>query len=509
MMFQGFRRKKKSQASQLYNEKLENNELELTASNIKKLLSGSSDIVFRQLYINGDRDLPVTLIYIDGIVDTKVVDDDILKPLLQEMALSKNKRPRDIISKIEHGALYHAYQSTRDKLSDCIEDIFDGCAALVLDWDKKALTFEVRGYEKRNIAEPTGENVNKGAKDAFIENIRTNTATVRNKIRTHNLIIKELKVGEQSKTKVAVVYINGLTNMEIVNELIKRLNNIQTDGVTSPGVIEEGIIDNKHSPFPQIIYTERTDKFCANVIEGRVGVIIDGFPVTYCVPGTFEAYMQAPEDYSQNYIISSVIRTLRFAITLVTLFLPGFYTAVTTFHQEMIPTELALAITASKEGVPFPSFIEMIFMLTAFEILIEAGLRLPKSIGQAVSIVGAVVVGQAAIDARLVSPAVVVVVSLTAISSFAMPNQDFSNALRLWRFIFVILSSAIGLFGLSIGGIILLNHLCSMEVYGAPYMSPFAGGDNRQMEDAIFRLPFSKQYKRPIFLKTTNKKRRG
>lgn len=506
-MFQRFKRKEKSEKTPFYNAKLENSELELTTSNMKKLLCGSSDIVFRELYINGDRDLPLSMIYIDGLIDTKIVDDDIMKPLLQEMALSKSKSHGDIISKIEHGTLYHAGQFTRDKLSDCIGDIFNGCVALVLDKDKKAMTFEVKGHEKRSITEPTSENVNKGAKDAFIESIRTNTATVRNKIRTHNLVIRELRVGEQSKTKVVVVYINGITNMDIANELIKRLNNIKTEGVTSPGVIEEGIIDNKNSPFPQVIYTERTDKFCANVLEGRVGLLIDGFPAAYCVPGTFEVFMQAPEDYSQNYIISSVIRTLRFIITFVTLFLPGFYAAVTTFHQEMIPTELALAITASKEGVPFPSFVEVIFMLTAFEILIEAGLRLPKSIGQAVSIVGAVVVGQAAIDARLVSPAVVVVVSLTAISSFAMPNQDFSNALRLWRFLFVILSSVIGLFGLSIGGIILLSHLSNMEVYGIPYMSPFAGEDNKQMQDAVFRLPFSKQYKRPIGLKTKNKKR--
>ncbi len=506
-MFQRIKNKLKLKKNFLYKDNLGNTEMDLTTANIKKLLCCSSDIVIRELYINGDSGLPLTMIYIDGIVDTKVVDNDIMKPLLQEMALSKRKKSRDIISKIEHGALYHASQCTRDKLSDCIGDILNGCVALVLDKAKKALTFEVKGYEKRSITEPTSESVNKGAKDSFIENIRTNTATIRNKIRTPNLIIRELEIGEQSKTKIAVVYIKGVSYMEIVDELIRRLNNIQTDGVTSPGIIEEGIIDNKNSPFPQVIFTERADKFCANMLEGRVGLLIDGFPVTYCVPGTFGAFLQAPEDYSQNYIISSIIRTLRFIITLVTLFLPGFYAAVTTFHQEMIPTELALAITASKEGVPFPSFVEIIFMLTAFEILIEAGLRLPKSIGQAVSIVGAVVVGQAAIDARLVSPAVVVVVSLTAISSFAMPNQDFSNALRLWRFIFVILSSTIGLFGLSIGGIILLNHLSSMEVYGVPYMSPFAGGENNHMQDSIFRLPFSKKNKSPVYLKTVKKKR--
>ena len=227
------------------------------------------------------------------------------------------------------------------------------------------------------------------------------------------------------------------------------------------------------------------------------------------IPGTFGAFLQAPEDYSQSFIISSLIRFLRFALVFVTLFLPGFYISVSSFHIEMIPTDLALAITASKEGVPFLTFIEVLFLLLAFEVLVEAGLRLPKTIGLAVSVVGAVVVGQAAVDARLVSPAVVVIISITAISSFAMPNQDISNALRLWRFIFAVFSSIIGLYGLSIGAILLLHHLSSMEVFGVPYLSPFVGEEGKNLQDSIFRLPFFTQYKRPISLRTTNKKRRG
>ena len=506
-----FRRKKteKTDRECFHNERPEKCELELTAANIKKLVQHSSDITFRELFINGQKDLPVTMVFIDGVIDTKTANDDILKPLAQEMHLSQSRKTEDIIERIEHGTLYHTSQKTRDKLMDCIGDIFDGSVALVFDSARTAVTFDIKGFEKRSITEPTGENVIKGAKDSFVENLRTNTATVRRKIKTYKLVIEETKVGMQSLTNVAIVYINDIINRHIVRELKNRLDTIDIDGVLSPGVIEENITDNKYSPFPQAISTERPDKFCANVMEGRVGVIIDGLPVTYIVPATFDAFMQAPEDYAQNFIISSVIRFLRFFLTLITLFLPGFYVSVTTFHHEMIPTELALAITASKEGVPFPSFVEVIFMLLAFEVLIEAGLRLPKNIGQAVSIVGAVVVGQAAVDAKLVSPGVVVVISITAISSFTMPNQDFSNALRLWRFIFVIMSCIIGLFGLSLGGIILLHHLANLEVYGIPYLSPFVGEENKNMTDSIFRLPFPAQYNRPMSLKTRNKKRRG
>jgi spore germination protein KA len=370
-------------------------------------------------------------------------------------------------------------------------------------------TFDIKGFRERGITEPTGENVIKGAKDSFVENLRTNTASIRMKMKNVRLVIEETRIGRQTSTRIGIVYIKGITNVHIVDELKKRLGKLDTEAVLTTGIIEEAIIDHKLSPFPQVITTERPDKFCSCIVEGRVGILVDGLPVTIIIPGTFEAFLQAPEDYSQSFIVNSIIRFLRYTLMFVTLFLPGFYISVSTFHIEMIPTDLALAITASKEGVPFLIFIEVIFMLLAFEVLVEAGLRLPKNIGQAVSVVGAVVVGQAAVEARLVSPAVVVTIAVTAISSFTMPNQDFSNALRLWRFIFAIFSSIIGLYGLSIGAIILLHHLANIEVFGVPYLTPFVGGDGKNMQDAVFRFPFSAQRKRPTSLRTTNKKRRG
>lgn len=481
----------------------------LTSANVEGLLQYSSDIVFRRLHINGRKDLPVTMVLIDGVIDTKAVDDYILKPLIQEGSLSECSSTSEIIEKIEHGVIYHAAAKIRRDFSECVNDIIDGSVALIFDDDKTAVTFDIKGFRERSISEPTGENVIKGAKDSFVENLRTNTASIRIKIKNPRLVIEETKIGKQTATRIAIVYIKGLTNAHIVEELKKRLNKLDTDAVLTTGVIEEAIVDRKTSPFPQVITTERPDKFCSTIVEGRVGLIIDGIPVTIVVPGTFGAFLQAPEDYSQSFIVNSIIRSMRYALMLVTLFLPGFYISVSSFHIEMIPTDLALAITASKEGVPFLTFIEVIFMLLAFEVLVEAGLRLPKNIGQAVSVVGAVVVGQAAVEARLVSPAVVVIIAVTAISSFTMPNQDFSNALRLWRFIFAILSSIIGLYGLTIGAIILLNHLSSIEVFGVPYLSPFVGGEGKNLQDAIFRFPFSSMRKRPMNLRTTNKKRRG
>ncbi len=492
------------------NQESENlNKTPLNTRNLKELLEINSDAVFRELVIGEKNNIPVTLVFFDGLVDIKQVDDNILKPLFLSVRQNRHEDVKSLLNQIENGMLYHAFQKIRENLSDCVKDILDSSVALVFDKAEKAVTLEVKGFEKRTITEPTGENIIKGSKDAFIENIRTNTATIRRKIKTHNLIIEQTKAGRQSQTDIAIVYMKDITNRHIVEEVKKRLDGIKTDSIHQLGVIEENITDNRNTPFPQLIYTVRPDKFCANIVEGRVGLIIDGFPVTYILPGTLNTFLQASEDYSQNFIISSIIRIMRYILAVTTLYLPGFYVSITTFHQEMIPTELALAITASKEGVPFPSFVEVIFMLIAFEVLVEAGIRLPKTIGQAVSIVGAVVVGQAAVDAKLVSPAVVVIIAITAISSFSMPNQDFSNALRLWRFAFVLLSSVIGLFGLTLGGIVLLNHFASMEVYGIPYLSPYVGQDGRQIEDSLFRFPFSSQIKRPISLKTKNKKRFG
>lgn len=502
------RRNKNKENKTMYTEKFENTELELTSSNISNLLGKSSDIVFRDMYINGKKDLRVAVVFIDGLVDIAGMDNFILKPLTQELG-STECSIEDVIEHVEQGAIYHGIQKTRVQISECINDIIEGSVALIFDQVAKAVTFEMKGFEKRGITEPTEENVLKGPKDAFIEVLRVNTATIRRKIKSPNLVAEEMTIGKQTLTKVAVIYIEGLTNRNLVEKVKTRLNNISTDGVVTTGVIEEGIIDHVYSPFPQIVTTERPDRFCANILEGCVGVVIDGFPTSFAAPGTLSQFLQGPKDYSQSFISSSAFRLLRYALMLITVLLPGFYTSITSFHQEMIPTELALSITAAKEGVPFPTFVEVLLMLIAFEVLLEAGLRLPKNISQAVPIVGALVVGQAAVEARLVSPAVVVVISATAIASFTMPDQDFSNALRLWRFVIVILTSIIGLYGLSIGALLLLIHLSKMESFGVPYLAPFVAAEDSQLQDTLVRLPFSSMYKRPVNLKTTNKKRRN
>lgn len=494
----------------LYEEKPENENVDLTGENVKTLLSDSDDIVIREVYINGNENLKVTLCFVDGLINNKEVSDDILKPLLQELNLSKVKSGKEIIDLMEHGTLYFPSAVVKDNIDDTINVILNGFAALVLSDEKLAIAFDVKGFEKRSIQEPSDENVIKGAKDSFIEVIRINTALVRRKIRTQNLRIKQMVIGQQTITPVAICYIDGITNKDIVDQVTSRLQAINIDGVLATSAIEEFIVDNKMSTFPQILYTERPDKFCSNLLEGRVGIIIDGLPTAFIVPGVINQFMQAPEDYSRNFFVASMISIIRFLSVIATLFLPGFYIAVTSFNQEMIPTDLALTIISSKEGVPFPTFIEVIIMLIAFEVLLEAGLRMPKPIGQAVSIVGALVVGQSAVEAKMVSPAVVIVVAITVIAGFTTPNQDFANSLRLWRFILTVLSSIAGLFGLSIGVIILTMHLSSMETFGIAYMTPYVANEGKEiLTDTILRLPMWMMKKRPKSLRSDNQRRQG
>lgn len=498
---------KSSNLKTILEETFEYDNLELTASNVASVLGINSDVVFREIVVGNNQHLKSMLVYVDGMIDQDTVSNFVIKPLIQEDCFNKCQTQQEAIRTIIDGNVYFAAAKKRDKTGDLLDDVLTGSAAVIFDSVNMAVTFEAKGFQTRSITEPTGENVIKGAKDSFVETIRVNTASCRRKIKSPNLVIEQTIVGKQSKTPVAIVYMKNIANKELVEEVKKRLNNIEIDRALTAGYVEEFIIDNKNSVFPQIQYTERPDKFCTNIVDGRVGIIIDGHPITYIIPATLIMFLQAPEDYAQQYIISSIIRYIRFTAMFVTLLLPGFYVSITTFHLEMIPTELAISIATSKEGVPFPMAVEVFVMLAAFELLVEAGLRLPKPIGQTVSIVGAVVIGQSAVQAKLLSPATVVIIALTAIASFTMPNQDFSNAIRLWRFLLFILGSLIGIFGLTTGLIFLIFHWSQMESYGVPYLTPFVAQENKQLQDTLFRFPLRTMKYRPKALEDTNRRR--
>ncbi len=485
---------------------LYNKSTEISSDNIRSMLGSNSDFTSRAFLIGDNPALPAYLAYIDGLVNSKLINDNVLKPLAQEKQFDTCKTATDAIALISMGIIYSSSIKIRTNLKDLISDILGGSIAIIFNDAKTAFTFEAKSDLKRSISEPAAETVIKGSKDSFVEELRTNTALCRKKIKSPYLSVEEIIVGTQTRTTIAIVYMKNIASRKLVDEVKKRLEAFDISAALSPGIIEELLIDDKYSAFPQVQYTERPDRFCINIVEGRVGIMIESVPTTYIVPGTLLQFIQALDDYSFHFMVGSALRFLRFLAMFVTLVLPGFYITITTFHPEMIPTELTFSIVASREGVPFPMFVEVIILLLAFEFLVEAGLRLPKAIGQTVSIVGALVVGQAAVEAKLVSPATVIIVAITAIAGFTMPNQDFSNALRIWRF-FVILSSIIGIFGLTFGLIFLLYHWCKMETYGVPYLDPFVANEDEQLQDTLFRFPFSTMKKRPSSLNPINNKR--
>jgi len=327
--------------------------------------------------------------------------------------------------------------------------------------------------------------------------MRINTALIRRRIRSEFLVIEQLSAGKVSKTDMSLCYISNIANMETVNKIREKIQAIDIDNISTPAFIEENLIENKHSLFPQIMYSQRPDRISANLSDGRIALVVDGMPFVYLLPCQLVMLMQSPEDYANHFLVGSSLRTIRYISMLITLFLPAFYIAATTYQNQMLPVQLALSTQAAKQNVPFSSATEVLGLLIAFEVLIEAGLRLPKTVGTAMSILGGLVVGQAAVSANIVSPLVVVIVALAGISGFIMPNQDLSSGIRVIRFAFAFLAAIGGFLGLAVGLILLLTHLCSLDNYGIAYMSPFVDIDESNHKDTLFRFPIKYFKKRP------------
>lgn len=497
---------KKAANEAIFEETFDYADLELSFQNIQSILGSNADFIFRQIFIRNKRSIETNVIYIDGLIDNQLISDYVIKPMMEALQFDSCETEQDAINTIEEGTIYYSNAKKRTTITDVLNDLLSGSVAVIFNKHKMAFTFETKGFDKRAIEKPTVENVIKGSKDSFVETIRTNTATCRRKIKSPNLMIEQTVIGRQTQTTVAICYMKNIANDKLVEKVKKRLDAVKVDNVITSGYLEEFIIDMEGSAFPQLQYTERPDRFCTNLLDGRIGLIIDGLPVAYIIPATLLQFLQAPEDYSQHFFVSSAIRYLRFTSMFITLLLPGFFVSIVNFHQEMIPTELAFSIMAAKKGVPFPFFVEVIAMLLAFEVLVEAGLRLPQTIGQTVSIVGALIVGQAAVQAKLISPVTVIVVAITAITSFTMPNQDFSNALRIWRFGITIMSGIIGIYGLSMVLVLLLHHWCRIDSFGVPYLSPFVGDEEVQLTDTLFRFPLPTMKKRPSQMRVKNKR---
>ncbi|HET7658433.1 MAG TPA: spore germination protein [Bacillales bacterium] len=467
---------------------------------LKQLYANTLDVVFRSFQIAGSHS--AKLVYLDNMADVARIDDQVLKPLMETQDITE----KQLASVIEQYLPVASIQ-TLQTFEDCIREISSGNAILLVDKNDEATKIGLSQREKRQIKEPENEPVIRGPKEGFIESLPVNLSLIRQMIRAPQLKMKSLTVGTYTKTEIAAVYMETIADHTLVEEVMNRLKRIRIDGVLESGYIEEFIEDNPYSPFPQTKISERVDVAASSLLEGRVVILVNGSPTALVVPASLTSLIQAADDYYNRFLFGSSFRILRFTSFFVSLFLPGFYVAVISFHQEMVPTDLLISIAASREAIPFPTLVEAIIMQLAFEVLREAGLRLPRQVGSAVTIVGALVIGQAAVSAGFVSATMVIIIAVTGITSFTAPHYPLESAIRILRFVLMFLAGTLGLLGLVFGMLAIFIHLCTLRSFGVPYLAPMAPAQKGEWEDTMVRAPWWKKTKRPHFTGEWNKYR--
>ena len=480
----------------------------------------NSDIIIREFMLSArNKQYKAFLLFIDGMVDSNLINDFILKPLMLKNAANsfngdqdriisesvtnnvtiRKVKKFDLVEYVSNCLLPQNSVSKETEFDSIISGVNSGNCALFIDTLNIAFNIEVKGFKQRSIDSPNNEIIIKGPQEAFVENLRTNTSLLRRIVNSEKLIIENIEVGDITKTKCAVCYLENIANDDLVAEVKYRMNNLEVDSVLSSGQLEQLIIDDNKLGVPEILSTERPDKTSKYLLQGRIIVLVNGSPYSLIMPATLIDFMSSPEDTNLKPYFANFLKALRFLSSIITLLLPGLYVAVTSFHQEILPTELLYSILDARETVPFPVIFEIIIMEISFELIREAGLRVPSPIGPTIGIVGALVLGQAAVSANIVSPILIIIVAITGIASFAIPDFSFGFHLRFFRFIFMILGYIAGFLGISMGLFVYLSVLCSIKSFGIYFMSPFAPATNSK-GNGYFIPPIWKQEYRANYI---------
>jgi spore germination protein len=477
------------------------------AGTIQAILQSPEDLIVREFTVGTDKHIFV-LVCMDGLIDQKVVNESIIHPIQAHYAEQSTLPKGDaFLVDVENDAL-NAFDIERmTSLDDALLSILSGETALFSDGSPHAVVIGSRGYKTRPVLEPQTETIIRGPREAFTEDLRTNTALMRRRLRDPRLRFDSHRLGTRSKRDIVVMYIEGIVNPQLTEEVTRRIKSIDIDDVEGSGYVEQFIADSFLSPFPLILNTERPDKMSAAVLQGRIGVLVDGDPFGLVLPITFDSCIQSPEDYYQHWLVSTLTRILRMMAAFLATFLPALYIALLEYHHGMLPTKLAFSIAGAREGVPFPAVVEAFAMEATLELLREAGLRLPKPIGQTIGIVGGLVIGEAAVTAGIVSPIMVIVVAITAIASFSLPSYSFAISLRVLRFSVMMVASILGLYGIVLAYIVINVHLVNLRSFGIPYSTPFAPTFYGDWKDLILRAPITMMKKRPTLTQTGDKTR--
>lgn len=484
-----------------------NGNLEHTIDYFQRLLGMNDDFAMRRFHVFGK--YPAVMFYYSNMIDQALINADILKPFMNvpHHLDGNNIEYHQLKNVLLYDTLYHSEGGLESRFAGLVEGLLRGETVIAIEGMEEAFLIGTRNIEKRAIDQPATEQVIRGPRDGFIELLGTNIALIRYRLQTTDLRVQTMQLGRRAKSKVAVCYLEGIANPDLVQEVNKRLRNIDIDAVLDSGYLEQFIEDHHLSPFPQVQYTERPDKVAANLLEGRVAILVDGSPFALIVPTIFAQFYQTVEDYTERFLLMSAIRLARFIALIFSLVFPALYVAIISFNPELIPTEFAVAVAGGRAGVPFPAIIEVLVIEISMEILREATIRLPQQVGGALSIVGVLVIGQAAVAAGFASPITIVIIALTTIGSFATPAYNAALALRLLRFPLIIMAGIFGLYGIMIGLILIVNHLLSLKSFGVPYLSPLVPGSFKGMKDLFVRGPLWLMKNRPASLHTQDKTR--
>lgn len=487
----------------------------LTASSLQKqihtnlemlqnLMGKSIDIITRKIMIQED-EIFAAVVHVSGISDEEQIDRTIISPLLSVQIACKDIQE----------AVFQAKQvisvsniTIGENWKDVSSAILSGSTAVFIEGWEHAFLANTTKIQTRALTESTTQTVIRGPKDSFTENFGTNVAIVRSRLQSPNVRLETLKIGKETQTNVGMMYIKGIADNEMVENVKKNLQRIDIDGILESAYVETYLRDDTISLFPTLINTERPDVVIGNILEGRIAIFVHGTPYVLIGPATFIQFFQISEDYYGNQYVSSLIRLLRFMAFFISMLVPAIYIALVSHHQGLLPTLLLISMAVQREGVPFPQIVEVLVMEIVFEILHEAGIRMPRAIGQAFSIVGALIIGQAAVQAGIVSATVVIIVSITALSTFVIPNYNMSTASRMLRFIFILFGAFIGLYGIILGFLVVVLHMCGLRTFGVPYMAPISPLRINELKDTFIRYPLKSLFKkRPSPASLQNKTR--
>lgn len=469
---------------------------------LQEALNGAEDVVFKELWCGKTK---LLLLYTDNMVNNEAVQQAILTNLMQRQDFGGTA------TFLQENAIAVGEIKQVATVEEAVVGILWGDTLLLADGDEMALEITTKGWPNRGVGEAKNEVALQGPKDAFTEIGAFNIVLVRRRIKDASLQVRRMRIGRRSKTDVALLYLKDVVRPEILDETMKQLEQIDVDVITDSGQIVQWM-EGKRGPFPTMQLTERPDKTAASICEGRIAILADNAPTAILVPATLNVFFQAADDYYARWEVMSLTRMLRFVAAVAATVLPGLYVALAVYHPHLIPAPLALKIAAGRSSVPFPTVVEVLLMELAFELLREAGIRLPSPVSSTIGVVGGIVIGQSAVEAGLVGPAVVILAAFSGICSFAVPNLALVNALRVMKIVLLFSAAFLGLYGFYLGCLALLVSLCATESFGIPYLFPFCSGeasDGSDWQDTFWRAPLGWMKKRPIFASMKNRWRVG